>query len=108
MEGTLENAVGAAVGAAGLVSVMGDVPFMTVLQSTSGGLGAGLGYAAGTYLASEPKLQNSKSALTEALPLIGAIGVPYLASGQLDQTTAMLGVGAYVGGMLIKQIIAKV
>jgi len=107
MESSLEKGVGAAVGAAGLVSVMGNTPFMVVLQSTAGGLGAGLGYAAGSYLSSEPKLQQSKMDLAQILPLAGAVGVPYLVSGQLDQTTLMLGVGAYVGGMLASKLMTK-
>lgn len=91
---------GAWLGATAAGSFSSGAPLMDVATAISGGAGGALGYMAGSYLSTDATVDKKLSKAAQYLPLAGAILVPGLASGMWDKNTILIGVGAFVGGML--------
>lgn len=99
----LVSSVSAVAGSALIGSYAIGAPAMDLATSVSGAAGAGLGYAAGSFLAGSL----SNSTLVMLAPVAGAIAVPAVASGTLDQAVVILGVGAVVGAYVGKMVYDK-
>jgi hypothetical protein len=100
--------LGALGGSAVAGSYVSGAPVMDLVTSVSGAAGAAAGYVAGKYIANmmhSPQAQSgtgTAGALHKALPFIGAVVTPGLASGAWDKETVVLGAGAYAGAMVLE------
>lgn len=109
IEYALLSGAGAVVGAAGALNLVDGVPLMMAAQSMQAGLGAGIGYAIGSYFdVPDDSEINAPKHLQKYLPLIGAAVVPYASGTPFSTATALLVVGAYVGAKGAAMLYAKV
>jgi len=97
---TLAEGVGAVAAATAAGSFYTGAPFMDVVTSVSGGLGAGLGYLAGRAVASQMKDLPGAA----YMPLAGAIVVPGVAGGRWDVAVLLMGGAAYAGAMVLDKM----
>lgn len=100
----------AAVGSAGAVSLLYKAPFMDVLMSVNGGLGAAAGYTAGAYLATKigGKTKPASMAVQSAIAFAGAVALPGLVSGTWDSELLVLAAGAFIAPYATFMILNKV
>lgn len=89
---------GALVGASAAGMLVSGAPFIDVMTSVSGGAGAAIGWAVGTYLQDNTMVPES---LRPLMPLALAGLVPAVASGQYDMMIAVFAGGAWAGAQAI-------
>ena len=90
---------GALVGATAVGVVMTNESAMEIATTMNGGLGAAIGYGAGSYLAGMDS--SSMGRFGQYLPAALAIGVPSLVDGRIDAVNVGLGLGSVGGAWLL-------
>jgi len=89
---------GAFVGASAAGMFVTRAPIMDVMTSVSGGAGAAIGWAVGSYLQGNAMIPES---LQPLMPMALAGLVPAVASGQYDMMIAVFAGGAWAGAQAI-------
>lgn len=95
---------GALVGASAAGMFVSGAPFIDVMTSVSGGAGAAIGYAVGTYLEGNTMIPES---LRPMMPLALAGLVPAVASGQYDMMIAVFAGGAWAGAYVVSKAMSN-